>query len=326
MSIIETDIVSIPQFFQKLIVLQCISPMEIDSISDGFYVVRKSIASILISKRIETVPGKQDQPLECRNYFDDWYIYAVPGINGHTYSLFKMREQEYDAENGFTADGDTPGVTISFIAFDTGLLERCLQEPDYANREALGNEINRVVAYRKQVHHPDLKAYFIRPEAEGAYLVAELYTKHIASFASSGTINVPKAYSEMMRKRGVSAKYKRLPDFIDANNATAGRAVCDHEKIYLQNTSCLTKYEKLAILATHTGNVSFHSFAAEVRYHAQFLVWYAKVSIPFVGGSPYASAVRADMTIADKEFEGPAPFYDLDSKLVREQMRYHKDL
>lgn len=185
MSILETDIVSIPQFFQKLIILQCISPMDIDSVGDGFYTVSKSIASILISKGIDTVPGKQDQPLECRNYFDDWYLFAVPSVNGHTFSLFKMREQEYDAENGLNADGDTPGVTISFIAFDTGNLERCLQEPDYANRKALGNEINRVVAYRKQVHHPDLKTYFIRPEAEGAYLVAELYTKHIASFASS---------------------------------------------------------------------------------------------------------------------------------------------
>ena len=100
--------------------------------------------------------------------------------------------------------------------------------------------------------------------------------------------------------------------------------MCDHEKIYIQDTNDLSRYEKLAILATHTGNVSVHSFAAEIRYHAMFLNKLAKIRLPFVG-CPYASAVRADMSIGDKEFQGPTPYYDLSGKLVSEQVKYHQE-
>ena len=99
------------------------------------------------------------------------------------YGLLKMREQEHDLERGIQADGDTPGVTISFIAFDTGILKSCLENPTAENRKKMGMEINRVVAYPKQNHHPALKEYFIRPQAEAPYLVADTYVKHIARYA-----------------------------------------------------------------------------------------------------------------------------------------------
>ena len=85
----------------------------------------------------------------------------------------------------------------------------------------------------------------------------------------------------------------------------------------------MTEQERLAILATHTGNTSFFSFAAEVQFHAKFLTWWAKIPIP--GGSPYASAIRADMSIGDAEFEGPTPYYRPDSRIVRKQYHCHKD-
>ena len=44
-----------------------------------------------------------------------------------------------------------------------------------------------------------------------------------------------------------------------------------------------------------------------------------------MAGSPYASAVRADMSIGDKEFQGPTPYYDLSGKLVSEQVKYHQE-
>ena len=101
--------------------------------------------------------------------------------------------------------------------------------------------------------------------------------------------------------------------------------VCDHEKIYIQDVKQLTQHEKLAILATHTGNVSYHSFAAEIRYHPMFLTKLMKIRLP-LAGSPYASAVRADMSIGDKEFQGPTPYYDLSGKIVCEQVKYHADV
>ena len=178
------------------------------------------------------------------------------------------------------------------------------------------------MAYPKQNHHPALKEYFIRPQAEAPYLVADTYVKHIAAFSSAGTLNVPKAYKEIYLKRYASGKYARVPDFLDQNNCEAKKIVCDHEKIYIQNVKQLSRYEKLAILATHTGNVSYHSFAAEIRYHAMFLNKLMKIRLP-MAGSPYASAVRADMSIGDKEIQGPTPYYDLSSKIVLKQEENH---
>jgi hypothetical protein len=189
----------------------------------------------------------------------------------------------------------------------------------------MGMEINRVVAYPKQGHHPALKTYFIRPQAQAPYLIAETYVNHIASFSTAGSLNVPQAYKEIYRKRSASAKYARVPYFLEENNREANRAVCDHEKIYIQNVNQLSRHEKLAILATHTGNVSVHSFAAEIRYHAMFLSKLMKIRLP-LAGSPYASAVRADMSIGDKEFQGPTPYYNLYGKHVREQVKHHSDV
>jgi len=314
-----------PAFFKWLDDQKMISKDYIISSNDGFFMITESISSILISKGIETFPDREGRILECRNYFDDWFLFAVPGKTEYVYGLLKMREQEHDLERGIQADGDTPGVTISFIAFDTGILKSCLENPSAENRKKMGMEINRVVAYPKQNHHPALKEYFIRPKAEAPYLIADTYVKHIAAFSSAGTLNVPKAYKEIYMKRSASAKYARVPDFLEENNREANRIVCDHENIYIQNVKQLSRYEKLAILATHTGNVSYHSFAAEIRYHAMFLNKLMKIRLP-MAGSPYASAVRADMSIGDKEFQGPTPYYNLYGKHVREQVKYHSDV
>ena len=324
MSILDTVGYRMPSFFQYLSDAKLIHSDHVLFTKDGFYMICKSISSILISKGIETFPDREGRILEGRNYFDDWFLFAVPGKTEYVYGLFKMREQEHDLERGIQADGDTPGVTISFIAFDTGVLKSCLENPSAENRKKMGMEINRVVAYPKQNHHPALKEYFIRPKAEAPYLVADTYVKHIAAFSSAGTLNVPKAYKEIYLKRSASGKYARVPDFLDQNNCEAKKIVCDHEKIYIQNVKQLSRYEKLAILATHTGNVSSHSFAAEIRYHAMFLKKWMKIRLPMVG-SPYASAVRADMSIGDKEFQGPTPYYNLSGKIVLEQEKYHID-
>ena len=325
MSILDTVGCGMPSFFQYLSDTKLIHSEHVLSTKDGFHMIGKSISSILISKGIETFSDREDRIMECKNFFDDWFLFAVPGKTKYEYGLLKMREQEHDLERGIQADGDTPGVTISFIAFDTGILKSCLENPTAENRKKTGMEINRVVAYPKQNHHPALKEYFIRPQAEAPYLVADTYVKHIAAFSSAGTLNVPKAYKEIYLKRSASGKYARVPDFLDQNNCEAKKIVCDHEKIYIQNVKQLSRYEKLAILATHTGNVSYHSFAAEIRYHAMFLNKLMKIRLP-MAGSPYASAVRADMSIGDKEFQGPTPYYNLYGKHVREQVKYHSDV
>lgn len=288
-----------------------IQPSEIHATNDGFYAVTRSIAQILSDRGITTFPNDQDEQRRCDLFYDDWYLYAVKAESDFVYSLFKMREQEHDAKGAEPADGDTPGVTISFIALKTEVLTACLKDPSHDNRKAFNRELNRVVAARGHRHDETLKRYFIRPQAEAPYLIARLYTDFIASLAVDGSIPVPEYYA--------AHRPKRLRRFLEENNASAGYTVCDHERIYIGNPSELTREERLAILATHTANVSVHSFAAEVRFHALFLV-------RFPLGPIYESAIRADMTICDNEFQGPTPYYRLNSRVVRQQAKYHNDL
>ena len=319
---------SLPLFFQNLIRQKLLAPEAIHSTADGFFAADTSIADILKLRNILTFPNDQGQTRLCQRFYDDWYLYAVPSGEDYVYSLFKMREQEFDAAQGVPGDGDTPGVTVCFIALNPAPLQVCLDDPTEANRQAWNRELNRVVSVSGQNHDPVLKDYFVRPEAEGPYLIAKLYTAFLASLSRDGRLAVPLHYAEIYRQSrlpGASCKCRRLPEFLEANNAAAGHTVCDHQFLYLENPEHLTPFEQKAILATHAANTSFHSFAAEIRYHAWFLFPMAKIPLPMVGHSVYASAIRADMTIDDTEFEGPAPFHREDSHWLREQAQCHPE-
>ena len=288
--------------------------------------VYKSLADILSAKGILDFPNLSGKRLACDRFFDDWFLYAVTDENDDTYGLLKLREQEHDTEDGGPADGDTPGVTVSFISFSCGVLLSCLEDPTDENRQKLGLEIDRVVSSRGQRHHRALKKYFIDPESEGPYLIAHRYTSHIAALAKDGYLEVPQCYKQILQRKissRATAKYARLPDFIDGLNREAGYTVCDHEKIYIRQPNEPTAHERSAILATHTGDVSAYCFAAEVEYHARFLTPLARIRIPFFGRSIYDSAIRADMTVGDTEFEGPAPFHHPESKIVKRQYALH---
>ena len=317
-----------PKIFWQLQSEEYINQSNILKTSDGFWLIYKSLSEILSKKGIVEFPDSEGRRLKCSSFFDDWFLYAVPNESDYTYGLLKLREQEHDAQDGAPADGDTPGVTISFISFDCQKLIACLAVPTDENRKKLNAEINRVVAYKGQRHHKALKRYFRNPQSHGAYLVADLYTRHIASFAENGCLAVPEQYKKIVQQSSLcknSNKRTRLPHFIDALNQAAGRVVCDHEHIFLENREKLTEKEAAAILATHTGNTSVFSFAAEVEYHARFLTPLARLKIPFVGKSIYDSAIRADMTVGDTEFEGPSPFYQEDSKIVKRQYELHRE-
>ena len=320
--------VRIPHAFCRLLEAACIKQANILSTEDGFFFVNKSLSDMLAEKDILDFPDSSGQLLPCNRFFDDWFLYAVPNMSEYTYSLLKLREQEHDAEDGSPADGDTPGVTISFISFTFEILLKCLLEPTGQNRQALEGEIDRVVARKGQKHHKALKHYFVDPKSQGAYLVASVYTKRIASLAENGFLAVPEAYKALVQKSisyKRSAKFARLPRFIDLLNQKACDPVCDHKSICIKDRTDPDIYESAAILATHTGCTSLYAFAAEVEYHAKFLTPLAKIKIPFFGRSVYDSAIRADMTVGDTEFEGPAPFHRWDSPIVKRQYQHHRD-
>lgn len=311
---------AVPNLFLQLQSNECICMNDLANTKDGFWIVRKSLSEILAQKNILDFPDTDGTRLSCDKFFDDWFLYAVPGESDYVYSLLKLREQEHDAAENSPADGDTPGVTISFVPFADEVLRNCLAIPTDENRQRLDCEIDRVVARKGQQHHKDLKRYFTEPQAEGAYLVADIYTKYIASFAEDGVLDVPDSYKEISENRDA-----RLPSFIELLNQAAGRVICDHKKIYFQNAKELTKHECTAILATHTGNISKYSFAAEVEYHARFLTSWAKIKIPFCKRSVYDSAIRADMTIGEADRRKSAPYYLEDSEIVQRQYELHKN-
>ena len=310
---------AVPSVFSQLQSNKYIHIADLVNTPDGFWAVGKSLAEILAQKNILDFPDADGTRLACDKFFDDWFLFAVPSNGNYMYSLFKLREQENDAKDASPADGDTPGVTISFVPFACEVLLNCLAVPTDENRQRLDCEINRVVARKGQQHHRDLKRYFINPKSEGAYLIADLYVKQIASFARNEVIAVPEHYREIAKNKST-----RLPRFIESLNQSARRVVCDHEKIYFQNAKKLTEYECAAILATHTGNTSRYSFAAEVEYHAKFLNPVAKIKIPLFKKSLYESAIRADMTIGDAEHRSFAPFYREGSQILKKQCKLHK--
>lgn len=317
-----------PEAFWQLQSEGHINQSDILKTEDGFWLIYKSVSDMLLEKDIVDFPDSDGERLVCSKFYDDWFLYAVPNGEDATYGLLKLREQEHDAEDGSPADGDTPGVTISFISFACEILLACLADPSDENRRRLDGEINRVVARRGQTHHDHLKRYFLNTKSQGAYLVAELYTAHIAAFAKNGYLNLPKHYKKMVQQYQThknSKKLARLPEFLEELNRKAGYVLCDHDRLYIQNPEKPTQYEAAAILATHTGNTSVFSFAAEVEYHARFLTPLAKISIPFLGRSAYASAVRADMSVGDTEFQGPSPFHQETSKIVKRQYALHQD-
>lgn len=307
----------IPPLFREL----TLAPELLFRTGDGFCMSTCSLADILTGRGIETFPNARGQLRRCDLFFDDWYLYCIPSEEDFCYSLVKMREQEHNAEHGEIGDGDTPGVTVCFIAFRPQALTACLADPSAENRSALNREINRVVSDRGQRHHGALKAYFRRPQAQAPYLIAELYVRFLAGLSRDGALPVPVAYAGIHKRKPRS----RLPRFLEANNANAGRRICDHETIRIENPEHLSGYEALAILATHTGNTGFHSFAAEVRFHACYLFALARIPIPRPGHTVYDSAVRADLTVAESALDLVAPFHNPRSRWIRQQLAYHAD-
>ena len=227
-----------PDYFLRLIERKVISHNNIERTDDGFFCINKCISDILAEKEIHTFPSSKGGELKCCNYYDDWYIYAIEKAGSFVYSLFKLREQEYDMYAGERADYDTPGVTVSFIAYDVNTLIKCLDEPTNENKSGMTDEIDRVVARRKQKHNPAIKRYFCKTESKASYLIAELYIKHILSFTHKGFIIVPQKYEEIYSAsltQPKDSKENRLPQFINRNNADAGRTVCDHDRIYIKD-------------------------------------------------------------------------------------------
>lgn len=251
---------------------------------DGFRVCTLPLSRLLELRGIDTLPGDREE-LPCRLYFDDWHLYRIPE---GTWGLVKLREREHDG-----GDSDVPGMTVSFIAFDLRVLKRCLEEPVQEHRRLLEREIHRVVAAPGQRHAEALRRYFLRARADAPYLLGRLYIQKLLAMAPKEGFPLPARLSPRLRR------------FLEADGALEGSRLLPD------------RASPEAVLACHSGNVSLHSLAAEIRFHAVFL----KPRLPGV----YGSAIRADMGVLRREFLPVMPYYNPRSLWLRAQEKAHPD-
>ena len=342
-----TVFVSIPELFEDFINRGTINSFDIKCTDDGFSLLTVSLADILTRNNIyflfNSLDGEEATPVT--GYYDDWYLFAVENSSSVKYGLCKMREQENDYVQGQT-DLDDPGVTISFISINKGLIKNCLTSATQLNTFNLLQGLNKVTGPGVYEHDEQITSYFAKTSSKGAYLIAEEYVRFISEKSINGVLSVPNLFISMLeeiesidtqleniwldntsrlalinKKNGLM----RIPNWLTQNNEKAGYNVYNstNRTIEINNTDNLSIYEKYAILATFTADVNFNSFVAEVQFHADAVDnW--KSDLPIVGDDWYESAVRADMAIGEDYESGfYDEYYDLNSDIVKAQAKYH---
>ena len=312
-----------PSKFTKLKKLSYITNSEYMGTDDGFFLSTKSVGDILHRNGITAFKGNNNDDLPVTSYLDDWYIFAI-NYNGESdYGLLKLREQESDADSN--ADGDEPGVTVSFISFDIDAMFNCIANPTAENKKLLWEDVIKYTVESKEnlVHSNTITGYFADPTKDAAYLIAEQYCSLIARLSNDGSnhIAAPDAFNALEHSRK-----SRLNNGLADINQAAGRTVFDAENKRLQLVNSynnLDKFERQAILTTHTANVNINSFAAEIVFHADKTIEFSEHK----NSKAYLAAVRADMTVSARSFYDltgiTEPYYNLDSDYVKKQVQYH---
>lgn len=286
---------------------------------DGFSLCPQPLSELLKERGIQDTGISPVNPADVDSYFDDWHLYCVTREK-RVYGLVKLREQEHDYVPGFS-DRDEPCVTVSFVAFPLETLEALSHEclPGDSRMQTFVGAFRDVTERFPQQHDPVLQQYFSDPASEGSYLIAQTYLKKLLTLFPDGCIPFPDHYR---------LASPRLLQGLEIRNRAAGRAIADfsNARICLADAASPTLEEQQVLLALHTGNLSFNSFAAEVKFHADALVqWQAH--IPFVGQRIwYRAAIRADMGFGPENTLYSlvlCPYYHPGSRLCREQESLH---
>lgn len=334
-----TICVGFPSLFSLLINSNVINTDKVDLTDDGLFLTTTPMSTILGNNGIRYIPINSDYSDEwyVYNYFDDWYLFAVNDGTSISYGLYKMREQETDSY-----DGNDPGVTISFIGLDSTKITNCFNSASDANKYALYQALTKVTGPGSYETDDVLTAYFANTASDGAYLIAEKSVSFFANRTSSNVIDAPDnlvaIFDEiaeidelldnifldndtrliLMRNK---ADLQRIPNALEAINAAAGTTIFDFDNytITVQNKNNLTLYEKQAILACFTADVTFNSFAAEVEFHAEAVDNWKSIFDRW-----YEAAIRADMAVGEEYESGfYDDYYDLNSDIVKGQVNAH---
>lgn len=342
------ECVNFPPLFDSFINSNILAPDKVDFTNDGLFLTTTPISEILGNNSISFLPTTTNYTSTApsdrwyvHNYFDDWYLFAVKNGASVSYGLYKMREQETD-----NYDNNDPGVTIPFVGFDGTKLTNCLSNSTGPNKYALYQELVKVTGPEVPEADDVITSYFANTSSSGAYLIAEKSIAFFANCASENIISAPNNLVSMFEEIAEiddllgnvfldnntrlvllqnKADLQRVPDALGAINTAAGKTIFDFDDytITVQDKNSLTLYEKQAILACFTANVTFNSFAAEVEFHADAINnWQS--NIPILGNEWYERAIRADMAIGEEYESGfYDEYYDLDSAIVRAQADAH---
>ena len=76
-----------PKIFGKLLSEAYIKQSDILQTPDGFWLIYKSLSDILSEKGIFDFPDSDGKRLMSGKFYDDWFLYAVPNEENHTYSM-----------------------------------------------------------------------------------------------------------------------------------------------------------------------------------------------------------------------------------------------
>lgn len=332
-----------PPFFVTMISDGVINYSNILKTNDGFFMLDKSLADILneycIYNLYTSETGTKTRYVQ--GFYDDWYIFAVKNGSRIKYGLIKMREQEFDND-----DGNDPGVTVSFVNFNLNTFQVCKNYPSKINTFYLLETLDSVTGPGISEHDPDIVKYFSETKSKAPYLIAEKYIDFIAHLNCNGIINAPNTFiavinemdsiKQQLKNSNLSdtarlvlttklSKLNRVPKWLEQNNQKAGYNIFDLNTLTISicDADNLSIYEKYAILSVFTADVNFNSFAAEVEFHADALNdW--KANIPILGNKWYEAALRADMaTGEDVESGFFDTYYDLNSDIVKAQAAAH---
>jgi hypothetical protein len=244
----------------------------------------------------------------------DWYLFAV----GETYGLYSMR-----------TSGSVIGADVSFVALDPEPLLALVQgETDRAAdlTYALAT-VTKSSGGGK--HSTVLSGYFADPASSGAYVIAEAYVKVLIAHAQEGTVSAPAHYATC------PADDQELIRVIDAlrylDTLHEGLILWDGDRpagVRIGDTESPTAYEKQAVLALHTMNVTFCSFAAEIAAHAagcdnvliNLFYGYDRCKISDMAVQKYSSTAG---TVA--RWDNDFGFYNLNSTGVKKQEKAHPE-
>lgn len=282
---------------------------------DGFCLCRRPLSTLLHRLGIRDTGISPINKQDVDGYFDDWHLFRL-GQNPTVCGLAKLREQEHDFLPGFS-DRDDPAVTISFVAFPLETLE-ALSPGDTPGSPAMERFVDafRDVTERfSRPHDSQLQRYFSNPASLGSYAIANAYVGKILSLFPDGRIPLPDRF--LLAPRRLLAGLEQL----------GGDLYCPGEKcLKIRDPKNPTLREQQAILAVHTCNLTFNSFAAEVKFHADALILWPK-HLPYVGKRFwYRSALRADMQFGPERrlYEAMlCPYHDPNSRLVKQQRLLH---